>query len=105
LSDATTQTATRTFRVLIDDFFHYMDEEYRVAGPRFSSYEEAVAWCRVCVDSSLKNCYEPGMSVDDLLAKYKRYGDDPFVIPQPAGAPPWSAWSYAAAAARRICSR
>jgi hypothetical protein len=65
--------------VLIDDNFHYMDEDERVEHGRFATYEEAEAACRRIVDRSLEELRAPGMTADALFAQYASFGEDPFV--------------------------
>lgn len=68
------------YKVLIDDNFHYMDEESRIEHGIFKSPEKAIAACRRIVDESLRHLHEPGMSEAELIAQYTFFGDDPFIV-------------------------
>jgi hypothetical protein len=68
------------FKVIIDDNFHYMDEDARIAHGTYRSAEKAIAACRRIVDESLRHLHEPGMSAADLMAQYVLFGDDPFIV-------------------------
>lgn len=95
-------SSEKRFRVVVDDNFHYMDPSERYDGPEFSTYAEAVEWCRQCVDRSLAELYEPGMTAEKLIRQYRMFGEDPWVTPTIEGQR-WSAWTYADEAAQRIC--
>jgi hypothetical protein len=90
------------YQVYIDDNFHFMDESQRLRDRHYATASEATARCKQIVDGSLEDCYQQGMSAQQLLTSYKMFGEDPFVI----GVPPdkFSAWDYAEIQSRRICS-
>jgi hypothetical protein len=93
------------YKVMIDDNFHYMEDERRELGT-YVSVEEALAACRDVVDVWLAANYKPGMSSAELIEQYKSFGDDPFIVALP-GAPAeakFSAWDYAAKRAQAICA-
>jgi hypothetical protein len=88
----------------VDDNFHYMDEESRMARGRFSTLEEAIARCMEITRESVEECG----------TGFFEFGEDPWVMPKPADAelktvlashPEWpaeafskgyfSAWDYA----------
>ncbi len=83
------------FEVLVDDNFHYMDESERYREGAFRTYEEALRCAMKIVERSLRNLLEPGSSVDDLMARYVMFGDDPFIRPTPDGEERFSARTYA----------
>lgn len=91
-----------TYRVLVDDNAHYMDESERYELGEFETLEAAVAACQKLVDEFLTTSYRPGMTPAELLAQYKHFGEDPFVVAD-GGTDPFSAHSYAAARVREIC--
>jgi hypothetical protein len=84
--------------VMIDDNFHYMDEDERVTHGSFATLDEAIEACKKIVDESLVHLFEPGMSVAQLNESYHHFGDDPFIVGphEQAGTPAFSAWTYAA---------
>ena len=91
-----------TYRVLVDDNGHYMDESERYELGEFETLEAAVAACKKLVDEFLTTSHRPGMTSAELLKQYSHFGEDPFVDAG-AGTVPFSARSYAAARVREIC--
>lgn len=83
------------YQVLINDNFHYQDEEYRSTGPRFPTLDEAVVCCKRIVDRSLLSHYRLGMPAHKLITLYCMFGDDPFVSTGAPGPVPFSARAYA----------
>ncbi len=91
------------YRVLIDDNFHYMDEEERCHGGDFDTLEEAIVYCRKIVDDYLARAFKPDMSAEALYSSYTSFGEDPFI----AGHDPrttFSAWDYAKARCAELCA-
>lgn len=72
-------TKTR-YIVMIDDNFHYMDEEHRYKHGTFSTFEKAVAACKKIVDEELRDMLKQGVKPEDLSATWSMYGSDPFII-------------------------
>jgi hypothetical protein len=91
-----------TYKVLIDDNFHYMDEEHRRLAGEYPTCEEARAACQRLVDRSLAKAYEPGMSPDRLLEGYKGGGDDPWTQSADPNCQ-FSAWTYAQQRCQEMC--
>ena len=91
-----------TFKVFVDDNFHFMDEEERDLHGEYGTREEAVAAARAIVNASLADLYREGMSAEQLLEQYKSFGDDPFVAPSDDSTR-FSAWDYASERCREIC--
>ena len=85
------------YKVLIDDNFHFMDEDERVTHGLFATALEAVAACKLIVDECLEPMIQPGMTAAALYEQYEGFGDDPFIVPvDPKDAPvDFSAWGYA----------
>ena len=92
------------YTVHIDDNFHYMDEEQRVAAGAHDDLDSAVSACKRIVDRSLLHEYRPGMTADQLYGQYTSFGDDPFIRPAPPGTVLFSAWTYARQRCDEICS-
>jgi hypothetical protein len=85
-----------SYKVMVDDNFHYMDEDKRSTGPAFATAEEALDACRRLVDRSLLHQYrQGGVTAEALYDRYTDFGDDPFVVAL-GGAPKleFSAWTY-----------
>lgn len=92
----------RPYIVLVDDNFHYMDEEYRYCAGSFWTGVEAVSFCRAIVDEYLASAYQEGMTAEALLKNYKMFGEDPFIIGSRQGRL-FSAWDYAEIRCGEIC--
>ena len=95
-----------SYRVLVDDNFHYMDENYRRNLGEFPTYSEALAVCREVVDRFMGHEYVPGMSASALYFRYMMFGQDPFILEgpgSPASATGFSAWDYAKARCSELC--
>lgn len=84
-----------TYEVFVDDNFHYMDEDERYVAGVFKTYDEALEKAKQLVDKSLLGFVEPGKSVDDVMASYVMFGEDPFIRPTPEGTERFSARDYA----------
>lgn len=97
------KTAT-PFTVMVDDNYHYMDEDERYKHGDFATAEEALAAARNIVDGFLDTAYEPGMSGSALYASYTAFGDDPFIVSS-SGLEDvkFSAWDYARVRSDEIC--
>lgn len=93
------------FRVMIDDNFHFMDEDERIESGTFQTYEAAVKAAKKIVDRSLRwersQCKNP-TNPKELYHRYTDFGDDPFVMPQPPGEH-FSAWGFAEQRCHDIC--
>jgi hypothetical protein len=93
-----------SYRVMVDENFHYQDPESRWTLGTFDTAEEALAACRRMVDDDLMNLHKPGMAADALLTGYRALGDDPFIVPvDGAAAVEFSAWDYAEERCKAIC--
>jgi hypothetical protein len=90
------QTMSR-YKIMIDDNFHYMDEDHRYEWKRFPTVDEAVAECKRIVDSDLAGYMKPGITAAELYDYYTSFGDDPFIMAVDPNAQPthFSAWDYA----------
>ena len=70
----------KRYTVMVDDNFHYMDEEHRYKYGEFSTYEKAVAACKKVVDEELRDMLKQGVRLEALSATWSLYGSDPFVV-------------------------
>jgi hypothetical protein len=71
---------TPTYRVMLDDNFHYMDDSERYALGEFKTLETAIAACRKFVDRDLDHLFKPGMTAKELYSDYTSFGEDPFSL-------------------------
>ena len=85
------------YKVMIDDNFHYMDEEHRFEHGVFGTTDEAVAACKRIVDRCLKSMLKPDMTAAALYELYVTFGEDPYIVAvDPTDARvTFSAWDYA----------
>jgi len=56
-----------TYKVFVDDNYHYMDEDYRYELGTYASYDEAVQASKKIVD-------------EFLIENKSTYGEDPFIV-------------------------
>lgn len=86
-----------SFRVLVDDNFHYMDEDERYELGTFPTLDAAIEAAKAVVDDYLTHALaqKPGMSADELFASYASFGEDPFVVGPGLNGVPFSARDYA----------
>ena len=89
------------FTVFVDDNFHYQDEDEREVHGVYGSYEEALAAARAIVEKSVRNQFRPGMTALNLWDRYRDFGDDPYIRPEPEGQR-FSAWDYARTVSTRL---
>jgi hypothetical protein len=98
--------AAPQYTVMVDDNFHYMDQDERWQYGTFASADEAIAACRHLVEQSLTEHYKPGMTAGELCAQYTSFGDDPFVIaPEGCEKVSFSARDYASERAEAMCTQ
>jgi hypothetical protein len=93
------------YKVIVDDNFHYQEEDERWEKGVYNTVQEAVAVCRGIVDESLVEVYRPGISAKELYDLYVSFGDDPFIVVVDGGdeRAEFSAWDYAKERCRFIC--
>jgi len=90
------EQVTSRYKVMVDDNFHYMDEDERYELGVFPTVEEAVAACKRIVDSDLNGFLKPGITAAELYDMYASFGEDPFVVREAYSDPvAFSAWDYA----------
>jgi hypothetical protein len=95
-----------SYKVMVDDNFHYMDEDERYELGIFGTAEEAVAACKRIVDEYLMSAYKTGIAEEELLEGYKSFGQDPFIvaIDQSDKAVHFSSWDYAKEQCKALAS-
>ena len=70
-------TLNPTFKVIVYDNFHYMDESERYELGTFDSSEDALHVAKTIVDEYLASVFEPGMSSTDLFESYTNFWGGP----------------------------
>ncbi|MBC7901550.1 MAG: hypothetical protein H7070_16025 [Saprospiraceae bacterium] len=90
-----------TYKVLVDDNFHYMDESERYAFGEFDTAEAALAAAKSMVDEDIASFYKEGMSAGDVYSQYTAFGVDPFIVSD-AEKVEFSAWTYAKARSEEL---
>ena len=95
-----------SYKVLINDNAHYMDESERADHGVFANADEAVAACKKIVDDDLNAMWKPGTTAKELYRLYVAFGPDPFVIPlNPSDLDVrFSAWTYAKGRCKQLVS-
>ena len=94
------------YRVMVDDNFHFMDEDERTCAGTFDTWEEAVAQAQSIVRSFFGRPGQENETADELFDDYTTFGEDPFILVDKDSIPPiqgyrdgFNAWGYA----RQIC--
>ena len=85
------------YRVIVDDNFHYHEEDERREQGTYGTLEAALSVCRRIVDEFLEQEYKPGIKSEALYERYLSFGEDPFIVVLDGAGEPatFSAWSYA----------
>jgi hypothetical protein len=95
-----------SYKVMIDDNYHYMDEDSRWQYGIFETVEEAIAACRCYVDKCLHESHEPGMTAGALFQRYTLFREDPYIVVFDGTDPnaTFSGWDYAKERSRAMCA-
>jgi hypothetical protein len=88
----------KKYVVMLDDNFHYLDEEARTTLGAYETAAEALAAARRIVKNFLNSHYTPSMTAERLLALYHTFGPDPWIQ-----GVAFSAWDYADARCAEMC--
>lgn len=92
-----------SFKVVVADNFHYMDESEHYEHETFPTLELAVEASKLIVDEYLASAYKPGMSASELYDSYVSFGEDPFIVSPDVKGVLFSAWTYARERCDVIC--
>ncbi len=92
-----------TFRVVVDDNFHYMDEDERYESATYPTVEAALEAARRIVDDYLISVHRPGMTAEQLYGYFTSFGEDPFSVGSDAKRVTFSAWDYAKGRCAEMC--
>jgi hypothetical protein len=90
-----------TYRVYVDDNFHYMDESERYAHGEFSSCESAIDACKRIVDEFFRSYDLKSATPEYLWQQYAFFGEDPFFVSTDADCR-FSAREYASKRCREL---
>jgi hypothetical protein len=93
------------YRVMVDDNFHYMDEDERWELGTFATAEEALAACRKLLDDWLALHCTPGVTAHHVYEQYTSFGEEPFIVAPTGGdeSVRFSARDYVCARAEELC--
>jgi hypothetical protein len=81
------------YTVMVDDNFHFMDEDERWTAGTYGSLREALDKSLQMVGQELRQDYRADSTATDLYESYTMMGDDPFITGPMKTV--FSAWSYA----------
>jgi hypothetical protein len=85
--------------VMVDDNFHFMDEDERYKQGEYNSYGEAAFVCKKIVDEFLYHAVQKGEKAEKLYGCYTMFGEDPYIISpdgdQIPGTLQFGAWEWA----------
>jgi hypothetical protein len=95
-----------TYKVFVDDNFHYLDESERYELGEFATLDGAIEAAQKIVDEFLAEAYTPGMTFGELYGGYTSFGEDPFIVgpPSPDTGILFSAWAYAKRRCEELCT-
>ena len=84
-----------SFKVIVADNFHYMDESENYEHGSFASLELAIEAAKRIVDEYLASAYTSEMSAAQLYHSYVQFGEDPYIVSEESTGILFSAWTYA----------
>ena len=93
-----------SFKVVVADNFHYMDEGESHEHGTFGTLELAIESAKGIVEQYLASAYKPRMSAEALYDSYTSFGEDAHIVAPGSTGVLFSAWSYAKERCRVICS-
>jgi hypothetical protein len=75
-----------TYKVVVQDNFHWWDETERYEFGTFTTWDEAVDACKNKIEQELEKFFEPGMDANQLYDHYIQMADEPFILASAADA-------------------
>lgn len=81
---------------MVDDNFHYMDEDHRYKSGEYLTYNEAVSACKKLIDGELSDMLKQGTDPKELSVQWAMFGEDPFIMGLSEGEKRFSAREYVA---------
>ena len=91
------------FKVMVDDNFHYMDEDDRYTLGHYDDCQTAIIACKQLVDKFLASC-DVNQTAEELFSRYKSFGEDPSIKTDDPNCK-FSAWTYAEERCRELAAR
>jgi hypothetical protein len=95
---------SHSYKVMVDDNFHHMENGEQYLYAELSSCAEAVAACKKIVDDFLVPEHKPGMTAEELWAIYSAFGDDAFIVSEDTQCR-FSGWQYARERCKELCGQ
>ena len=71
---------TPTYKVMVDQNSHYLDESERYSAGEFWRIDGAIEAAKKIVDRSLAELSAEGRTSDEIFEQYCLFGDDPFIV-------------------------
>ena len=68
-----------TYKVWIDDNFHFMNEDERIFHGEFDTPTQAIVACQKIVDANIKSITEQETDPDKAYESYVCFGDGPWI--------------------------
>ena len=68
-----------TYKVWIDDNFHFMNEDERVFNGEFDTPTQAIVACQKIVNANIESITEQETDPDKAYESYICFGDDPWI--------------------------
>ena len=86
-----------SFRVIVAENSHFMDEDEQWSAGSFGTFEEAVTKAKQIVDTSIDEAFKAGGTESEIYEHYARWGRDPFIVAvdEPQEGATFSARDYA----------
>jgi hypothetical protein len=81
--------------VVVDDNYHYMDEDERYVVGIYEDCESAVAQCKEMVDEHILKSFNGHETEKAIWDDYMSFGEDPWIISFGSEKCSFSAWNYA----------
>ena len=92
-----------SFKLIVADNFHYMDETENYEHGTFDSLELAIAAAKRIVDEYLASALTSEMTAAQLYHSYVSFGEDPHIVAEQSTGVLFSAWEYARARCDALC--
>ena len=92
-----------SFKVVVADNYHYMDESENYEHGTFNSLDLAIEEAKRIVDEYLVSVFIQGMSAAELYHSYTSFGADPYIVAKEITGVPFSAFAYARERCEVMC--
>ncbi len=92
------------FTVYVSDNYHGGDDDGPCRAGEFESLGAAIEKCKQIIDEFLEERHQGGMNAAGMLAAYKMFGEDPFIVGDNGAGMGFSGWTYARESAERLCA-